>query len=599
MMKIFHKLFGKTPTLPESASVPDGIVAHVLRGQVLVVVGLREVEIEKAGICIESFLKNNPRRIDPRGYLRFVKITRTQHLFEHLSVFENMYLGNLRLGKGKAKQISECHALLQRFGMDINPLHMIEDYSAEDRRLIELARASLYKPDVLFLWDVLPELGFLATNSFTKIIQALREDGCRIVYLCTHWEETLRIGDYYSILNNGMMTEEIYEAREIRKNPHKILNILSGIDNAEPDDESIRALENIYHSSELFVKDYELGKTLAYLASVINSSMHARCSMIYVQDSDMRKHIFSSDGEGEAVYRFSEGFLKKVADGYDGPQYFFRKDFADQHCFETDNDAETVICMRFTAGNNMVGVTAIIYDRYYVASEKQFLILNTFCNELVLLTETAHLLKQSMLLRESHHRIKNNLQIIVGIIYNQKRYFQKNPQEVDYIAELDSLIARIKNISMIHDMLTRDPSGSGFVSLSSLIREVLHLFNTDNVEIKQNVQNVPIVYKSATSLAMIFNEVISNIFKHAFIGIESPQINIHCTVSDQELALEITDNGRGLPADFDIEQSNGVGMSIIRSLVKGLRGHLQVDGSHGTIVTIRVPNENLLMNSVL
>jgi len=255
--------------------------------------------------------------------------------------------------------------------------------------------------------------------------------------------------------------------------------------------------------------------------------------------------------------------------------------------------------MRFTAGNNMVGVTAIIYDRYYVASEKQFLILNTFCNELVLLTETAHLLKQSMLLRESHHRIKNNLQIIVGIIYNQKRYFQKNPQEVDYIAELDSLIARIKNISMIHDMLTRDPSGSGFVSLSSLIREVLHLFNTDNVEIKQNVQNVPIVYKSATSLAMIFNEVISNIFKHAFIGIESPQINIHCTVSDQELALEITDNGRGLPADFDIEQSNGVGMSIIRSLVKGLRGHLQVDGSHGTIVTIRVPNENLLMNSVL
>lgn len=595
MHKAMRILFHKTAEKPGHTPVPLQVLEHVLPGKVLAVVGLKDVDASSMLLGFETQVVENAMALFGRRSVRSAKVVRAAHLFEHLSVLENVYLPGLSLWKGRAEQIRRCRQLFARFGMRIDPLVSVDAYSDEERRLIELTRAYLQNPDVLLLYDTLSHLGFLSTECFLKILQAFREDGCRIVYFSTRWEEAIRMGDFFAILLCDKLQNMVYPAEEFRCNPRKMLYLLSGMDESgvgEDEDESVKALSSIYKSSELFVKNYELNNTLTYLAASINATMRAVCSRLYVRDEFGEIHTFSSD-DGTEKYALTKPFLSCVFGGKDETFYIFKKDFARKGCFVSENDAQTLLGVRFEVGNRYAGFLEVLYDRYFIASERQFLILNTFCNEVSILLETSRLFSQSMLLRESHHRIKNNLQIIVGIIYNQKAYLRNHPENADYAAVLDSLICRIKNISMVHELLTHNANGGNILSLRGLIAEVLRLFSAGNVEIEQQIEEISIVYNKATALAMVLNELISNIFKHAFHDVEHPKIEISCAILHGTLLLKIHDNGVGLPPEFSPEKTDGVGMSIIKSLIRSLGASLEMCGDGGTTAMIRIPQANL------
>ena len=159
--------------------------------------------------------------------------------------------------------------------------------------------------------------------------------------------------------------------------------------------------------------------------------------------------------------------------------------------------------------------------------------------------------------------------------------------------ESDSLIARIKTISMVHDLLSRNATRIDRISLRSLVDELLKLFAFSEAAIVRDIQDISIAYNNATTVAMLLNELISNVFKHAFKDIPEPVVRITCAVQGSELILQVADHGVGLPEGFTLTEQNSVGASIITSLVRGIHGTLTMDGSRGTTVIVRIPAEYL------
>ncbi|CAG5076961.1 histidine kinase dimerization/phosphoacceptor domain -containing protein [Parvicella tangerina] len=193
--------------------------------------------------------------------------------------------------------------------------------------------------------------------------------------------------------------------------------------------------------------------------------------------------------------------------------------------------------------------------------------------------------EKTMLLQEVHHRVKNNLQIISSLLNLQSQYFEG----ADSLAKFNDMRNRIKAIAMVHERFYKsdDVQHANFTeyigSIVDLLRETfgteIHInLNTDKVlETK-----VPI--EKAIPCGLVINEIVTNAMKHAFTEDQksAPTINIELELNDHRTKMVISDNGRGLPEDFDINQSDSLGLELVCSLVDQLEGSIDVKSNNGT-----------------
>jgi len=101
-----------------------------------------------------------------------------------------------------------------------------------------------------------------------------------------------------------------------------------------------------------------------------------------------------------------------------------------------------------------------------------------------------------------------------------------------------------------------------------------------------DLDDIFIPYNKATSLSLIINELVTNSFKHAFIGLDSGIITIHCKRFDELIFISVHDNGRGLPADFDITKIDSLGLSILQGIVTNdFQGEMKIKGEIGNTST--------------
>ncbi len=212
-------------------------------------------------------------------------------------------------------------------------------------------------------------------------------------------------------------------------------------------------------------------------------------------------------------------------------------------------------------------------------------------------------------LREIHHRVKNNLQTISSLLRLQGRR-ATSPEAKDAI---DEAVRRIRTISLVHEILSGDASDE--VEFGEIVRPVVRMVEEElidpdrrvTVTITGDAGSVP--PEVATPLAVVLNELLQNTVDHAFPRLveghsSGPLADGHVVIDladdGRELTMRVSDDGVGLPVAFDLDQSPGLGLSIVRSLVTSqLDGtiHLQRgDGSGsgdgvgpGTVVEVRVP----------
>jgi PAS domain S-box-containing protein len=211
--------------------------------------------------------------------------------------------------------------------------------------------------------------------------------------------------------------------------------------------------------------------------------------------------------------------------------------------------------------------------------------------ELERATETirASLDEKVVLLREVHHRVKNNLQIIISLTNLQMRQIE-DKQLKQVMVETQH---RVQAMSFVHEKLYQSENLS-HIDLSDYIRYlVTHLFsfysvNSQQVSLNLDIKKIMLDINTAIPVGLIINELVSNTLKYAFPEGRKGEIFIAIDREDHTLTFLFKDNGVGIPADLDWRNTKSLGLRLVISLVEQLSGTIELDRSSGTAFTIIV-----------
>jgi PAS domain S-box-containing protein len=199
----------------------------------------------------------------------------------------------------------------------------------------------------------------------------------------------------------------------------------------------------------------------------------------------------------------------------------------------------------------------------------------------------ALLLEKEILLREIHHRLKNNMASIAGLL----RIQLENSDDNRVIAPLKDAVGRLNSMRILYDKLYLS---ADFIHtsieeyLTSLIDEIFEVFpESQDVEIVKNIENFPIPSDKIFPLGLIINELLTNAFKYAFIDEHSTgKLEISVALSDADVRLIVKDNGRGY-ADLDAAgKKSGFGLRLIRMLTAQIGGAVEFNNDNGAVCVI-------------
>jgi PAS domain S-box-containing protein len=199
--------------------------------------------------------------------------------------------------------------------------------------------------------------------------------------------------------------------------------------------------------------------------------------------------------------------------------------------------------------------------------------------------------EKEVLLKEVHHRVKNNLQVVSSLLHLQSLH-TRDRASVEMFQESQH---RVRSMALIHERLyrTKDLAQIDFTDyISGLANSLFRSYNvdTDRIALEIDVNEVRLGIDTAVPCGLLINELVSNCLKHAFTGRERGCIRVELLkVGDSEALLRVRDDGVGLQANVIPESSETFGMQVVIALVDQLHGHLDVGRDAGTEFRVLFP----------
>ncbi|RZN37186.1 MAG: PAS domain S-box protein [Methanophagales archaeon ANME-1-THS] len=200
----------------------------------------------------------------------------------------------------------------------------------------------------------------------------------------------------------------------------------------------------------------------------------------------------------------------------------------------------------------------------------------------------ASLREKEILLREIHHRVKNNLQIISALLNLQSKYIKDN-EAFETFRESQN---RIKSMALIHDQLYqfKDLAKINMAEyIQNLTTDLFYSYGVgrDRIELKLDAQDVLVGVDTAIPCGLIINELVSNSLKHAFPDSMKGEICIGLrSNNDHAFTLTVRDSGIGFPGDLDFRNTGTLGLQLVITLVEQLEGTIELDRGTGTTFKI-------------
>ncbi len=199
--------------------------------------------------------------------------------------------------------------------------------------------------------------------------------------------------------------------------------------------------------------------------------------------------------------------------------------------------------------------------------------------------------EKEIILREVHHRIKNNMSAIKGMISLQMDTL--NDQVA--ISALQAAESRIQSMVVLYDKLhmswyTCELNIREY--FSDLVDEIVKLFpNSGSVNIIKDIGDFSLEQNDLFVIGIIINELLTNIMKYAFKPEDSGIINFKASVKDKLIVIEISDNGCGLPESFSLSKSDGFGLQVVMMLTEQLGGTIKAESGKGSRFILELPHE--------
>jgi PAS domain S-box-containing protein len=234
-------------------------------------------------------------------------------------------------------------------------------------------------------------------------------------------------------------------------------------------------------------------------------------------------------------------------------------------------------------------------DKYYEVTAfrpapNQFACIFTDITERKKATENvkASLREKEILLKEIHHRVKNNLAVIGSILSLQSQYVN-DKKALEVFQECQN---RVKTMSLIHSKLyqTKDLAHIDIGSYCKELTETLFMtyqLNSSSLSIRHDIDPIQLNINTSIPLGLILNELVSNALKYAFPDGRQGTLEIGVKKDNGQIVLTVADDGIGFPEDMDFTQMHSLGLQLVNGLVRQLRGNIEIERGCGTVFKVR------------
>lgn len=199
--------------------------------------------------------------------------------------------------------------------------------------------------------------------------------------------------------------------------------------------------------------------------------------------------------------------------------------------------------------------------------------------------------RQEVLLREIHHRVKNNLAVMASLFYLESRY----TTDARAVALLEDSRRRIRSMALVHETLYRSDDLAN-IDMAEYARvlatELMGAYRpvTGSVGLSTDLEPIRLCVDLAVPCGLILNELVSNAFKHAFPDGRPGSVRVALRESGPDCVMCVVDDGVGLPADLDLGTHHSLGLRLVGLLAKQLRGTLQFQHrDRGTEICVTFP----------
>ncbi|PIJ61396.1 ATP-binding cassette domain-containing protein [Mesotoga sp. H07.pep.5.3] len=525
---------------------------------------------------------------------------------EGLTVAENMYM--LRSHSNVIKLINHSKInhtvkeLIARFDLGISEKTHVYKLSTEEKKLIELLRLCIYEPRLVVLYEPTANLSSKSQDLLLRILTELKEKGTGILYVTNKWDEAMKYSDRISVLSEGVLCGTL-SSEEAKDKPEKLLRLILGwkkSDSIKRETEEIETediIDAVLRAAEYLTSNYEINDVLKMLENYTCKIMESDSCYVYLVDEKTRTIMDTiKHKETELVEAaLNDEVVMRIMDN----KKLFVSNFDDvlfEKLFKSIRNTETIVCNPVSVRSHHTALFQVGYRKYYEPTEKQKKIFHTLSRQVALAIDNTRLMGSSVLLQESHHRIKNNLQTIVSLINIQKRSLNKKTgSEVEDL--LDNVVSRVKSIAAVHDLLSHDELGRSIINLKSLVDTIVRFNIVDGtLQVRKDLDDIFIPYDKASGISLTISELINNCVKHAFKDLENGLISISCKSFDDNVEIIVEDNGAGFPNRSFSAKDEKLGLSLARSIVENqFDGTLEIASEKGAKVKILIPKESLLL----
>jgi len=360
----------------------------------------------------------------------------------------------------------------------------------------------------------------------------------------------------------------------------------------------IRELSTLAEVSETLTSPLYLEEVLRLIVEMASRTMEAKTCSLMLIDEETKDLVLA------AVQSAGAGYLNrptlKVGDGITGtvaregkpiavadvladPRYLFKQ-------MASQEGLRALLSVPLVVRDRVIGVFNCYKDRPHRFTDTEIKLFTTLANQTALAIENANLVVRSAVIREMHHRVKNNLQTVAMLLRLQLR----DAGQISGREVLTETISRILSIAAVHEILSVE--GFRLVNLRQLLERVMQnvtqTMAAPALRLAGAVHGDDIYLNShqATSLALVVNELLQNAIEHAFPDRTEGRVEIRLGQRDGGLTVEVEDDGRGLPAGFDPGGGDDLGLKIIHALVtEDLGGTITFSAGPGTRAVITVP----------
>lgn len=196
--------------------------------------------------------------------------------------------------------------------------------------------------------------------------------------------------------------------------------------------------------------------------------------------------------------------------------------------------------------------------------------------------------EKELLLKEIHHRVKNNLMIISSLLSLQARYL-KDKEAFEIFKESEN---RAKSMALIHERLYRSSNLKEIDMmdyLKTLARGIFTSYSPPGVKLNFDIDKIKMDIEQAIPVGLIVNELITNSFKHAFPENGEGEVNLKLKSLDGKIFLEVSDNGIGFPEDLDWQNTESLGLQLVKSLADQINAEVRMISDNGTTFRLTIP----------